>query len=401
MPEYGRNAPATGRRETSRPVITEPGVSVFGSRSVRGRAGRCAVICLLGCGATPAPPPKEFLLPQLSTPVVSRWSEDSTWTILPLATHGAGSGPLGFSAIVGLAVRHDGALAVADHANCSVTIITRPEGRFADRFGTCGDGPAEFRQIGGIAFLGDSLLVYDRSSNAITVLGSSGQEVARVRLALPSGTWIGGMRVAGDSTLLLLLERLRLPGLPDSAFHLVAVASLVSGKLTESMIGEPKAGEDAQNYLRRKPACVRDDGTGPVVVAMNDWSFEGVGMSIPGREETFHFVTPHVRVVPGVMPGGERYAGNRAEVGCGSSGAVFKLVRLARRAGGGMPAIDETLLEMRQYDGSLLLRKSLPGDTALLHGSLGAMHGDTLFVFSNHLRDFPVIGEYVVRPRGL
>lgn len=368
-----------------------------------------AVLAVLAACALEDTPADDVLLPELSDPVVDAWEEDSTWVIAQLRMFGDADGPLGFGLIVDAALRSDGVLAVADRQNCSVIMIHRPDYRLAGRYGTCGTGPGEFQQLMAITFLGDSLIAYDRGSNALVILDPAGAELSRVRLSLPLGVGIQDLHVVDDSTMVVSLESVMLAAdtVPGRELSLVSTLDLRSGALRNSLIFEvPKGIVGGRDIVRRKAACVRDIEKRPHVIAMNDWSFEGVAFELYGKRERFHFVTD-LPLSPQLTSDGTWTPGGvLASVACAASGAVFKVSKI-RLESDRAPVtgraetslVRETFLEVRGYDGSLLLRKSIRDDTAFLHGLFGAGRGDTIFIVANTLRDYPMVGEFTMLPR--
>ncbi len=342
-----------------------------------------------GCGDTV--PATDLLLPSPVLPAPERWEEDADWTIEPLAQHGSEQGPLALGMVTGVALRHDGVLAVADGQSCSVTLIGRLVSSFIDRFGRCGDGPGEFRQLGPIAFNGDSLLVFDRGVSTVVVLDFEGIERRRVRAELPPGAFIGAMHSLDDSTMMVGLERI---GPREGRMALVGILDLRSGSILEFPVSDvPRAVSGSPNRIRRKPVCVYRGGDVPLLLVMNDWAFEGLALEVPTEEIVFHFLTlAPIRLH--TTGRGEPVPFLLAGVGCGASGALFKTTQVASSP----PNVRTTFVEFRGYDGGVKSRHTVIDANSLLHGRLMAMRGDTLFALSN-APGYPVIGEFLLRPR--
>jgi hypothetical protein len=353
----------------------------------------------LGCRENTPPPDPELLFSNLDQPAVTEWSEHGTARPASLAAYGEGEGLLAFGHIIGVAVRHDGVLAIADLQDCSITLLRRPGGQFLERFGRCGSGPAEFQQLFAIAFHGDSLLAYDRGTNLISVLDATGNELGRVRLELPPTSGINKIAALDDTTIVAALERARTPDMAgESTLDLVGLISLRSGRLRDSFAAEvPKAFEGSQNVIRRADACLHRGSRQPLVVVLNNWSFEGVGFELPRKREAFHFLT-NVPIEPGLARAGYWTPGAHLPgVECGASGALFKMSRRGPPEPGRRPAVAETYLQFRSYDGRLRFATSVTEAGSPLHGRFGAMRGDTLFVFGVDAAGHPAVTEYVFR----
>ncbi len=56
------------------------------------------------------------------------------------------------------------------------------------------------------------------------------------------------------------------------------------------------------------------------------------------------------------------------------------------------------ILEARGYDGTRLMRQFVEDRNSLLRATPRAFRGDTLFVVSERIRPYPIVGEIVFRP---
>lgn len=340
----------------------------------------------------------DLLLPGLSDPVVNEWTEDSTWVILPVRTYGAVDGPLAFGSVVGAAFLADGVLAVADRQSCAVLLIRRSTSRLMDRLGRCGSGPGEFQQIASMTTFEDTLILYDQGSNALVVVDRDGHEVRRVGVSVSSRDGLEEMDAADESTLVVTW-----PGVWTSVdasrrqLGMVGLLDSRTGAIRDTLIYEvPRGVLDGGRYIRHKAACAADIQGRSHVLAMNDWSFEGVAIDLDSRTERFHFVTD-AELEPRAIESGMWIPGGIvADVTCAGSGALFKLSRTPNAT----PAvIAETYLEMRSYDGSVLLRRTVRSDSSLLHGRFMDSRGDTILVVSHTRREYPVVAEFVLVER--
>ncbi len=79
----------------------------------------------------------------------------------------SGSGPSLFLHVSGVIRLHDGRIVVADGATSELRIFD-PRGRHSETFGRDGAGPGEFRRLGWVGRVGDTLLIYDDGLRRIT-----------------------------------------------------------------------------------------------------------------------------------------------------------------------------------------------------------------------------------------
>lgn len=358
-----------------------------------------AVVGLAGCQDSPGYD-RRALLPGFSSPSVESWSRGlhSAWEFVPVRTYGAMEGPLAFGLVIAVAAGEDGVLAVADMMSCSITLVERPEGRFIRSIGRCGEGPAEFRQIRAMAFHGDSLLVYDQGRASIAILDSTGTEIGRTRAPGSGTSAIAAMDLLDDSTMLVSLERLNgEQSAASDVLELVGLLDIPTGEIREWVAADaPLSTVGPQRTIRRMTACLHRDRSTPLVALANSWSFEGIGIALPGRTEVFHFLS-EVGMVPQQRDDGSWAPGNWwTGVWCGESGALFRMTKLGASVPRQASHPEETFFEMRSYDGSLLFRTSVTDSTSPLHSLVGAMLGDTLFVARGAPEGYPIITEFLL-----
>ena len=325
---------------------------------------------------------------------------DSAWTLRLLREYGSLDGPVMFVIPWAVTVLTDGSLVVADLADCEISVIERPGGRLRTRIGRCGDGPGEFRIVRTVASAGDSVFVYDQGRSAVVVMAEDpeyGRWVQARRITLDE---LGGPRslshlgVIDDSTLVAVTEY---PG-----HAAVILIDRVTGDFRESLVEVPEIATRSNRTIRHLAACVAppEAASAPMVVAINEWAFEGVGVIAGTGAEQFHFATDYgVRAQQG-RDGHWQSGWMRAEVSCGASGALFQMQAdpppgpvetdgpILFLSGG------DIVIEARAYDGTVLMR----GASEIGGVLLGAV-GDTIFVDGTGPGGYPVIREYVLEPR--
>ncbi len=171
--------------------------------AARARGGVLALLCLgwwvQGCiGGEPSPYYDDLGL-ELQT--------DRT-AVVPLGrtmrlarTVGTVEGPLSFGSIAGLGVSEDGRLAIADRYSCEVIVVSVEALEVIGRFGGCGDGPNEFRNISSLSFQGPLLWVYDAARLRLVALdrvGTLRHDVSVARLSTfpcrPGPDWLAAPR---------------------------------------------------------------------------------------------------------------------------------------------------------------------------------------------------------------
>ena len=354
----------------------------------RCRAWLLTCLALATCADAPANPD---LFAGLSRVRMESPSADSSLVPVLIREYGSLSGEDAFGLPWAVTVRDDGSLVVSDITTpCALTVIDRPSGVVREKLGKCGEGPGEFEMIMAVATDADSLFVYDQGSGYIVVLDPEGLEARRF---LPAG--VGGPRTLDDVSVL------------DDSTLIVARAQVGratvesidrgTGKLRKVWFETAEKAEVAET-IRHLSACVRRDAGPATIVAVNEWAFEGVGVSADTGEEQLHFHTSFADLRDDGLD-----RPNSAGVRCGASVALFHgttpgptertATAVTFRAG-------VVLLEARDYDGTLRMRTVVEDRETLLRGGPGAMRGDTVFLMNSSARAYPVVAEFVLQPRG-
>jgi hypothetical protein len=89
-----------------------------------------------------------------------------------------------FGRISGVTVDSRGQIHVADSQALEIRVFSR-EGEFLRRVGRDGEGPGEFRHIGGLALAPDGVAALDGILGRVTVFGSTGEVIQTFRLRRP------------------------------------------------------------------------------------------------------------------------------------------------------------------------------------------------------------------------
>jgi hypothetical protein len=169
---------------------------------------------------------------RVNNPAEGLWTPESAWRLVPETVIGEldGEDPYIFAAISGLAVNAIGQIFALDRETNELRIFN-PTGEHIRTTGRKGEGPGEYSNANGLAWLSDdTIVVVDQPGNRYSVLSSSGDFVRSVPRNLGFYGWVysGGIQ---DSELYessyvgqdedfhpaLLGTRLRRPDLPGLA----------------------------------------------------------------------------------------------------------------------------------------------------------------------------------------
>jgi hypothetical protein len=307
-------------------------------------------------------------------------------------------GPLAFGRIGPLAAQ-DTLLAIADGMACQAVIYHTGEGRFVSRWGGCGGGPGEFREITAMAWRADSLFAADKRGNVISVLGPTGSEIRRIRPDVGAFVLrIGHVGFADDTTLILgiaLPPSVMVRGETRQGVHaFIALVDVRTGELRARLFEDP----DRESVDNRVPAVrdikmctARGHGRGTIAV-LSPWRFHGTILRVLGTDRSS---VEFDRDVRGFRPrqgkSGEWHRVGYPSIGCGDEVVMFKWVRPRTRSSpptGGY-------LELRDYNGRLLMQQALtPADSAQF-GSIGTAFGNRFYLIINTLFEVPVVLEYL------
>jgi hypothetical protein len=319
--------------------------------------------------------------------------------LTPVRSIGTADGPLAFGIIGPVAAQRD-LLAVADLTSCEIVLYDLRRGTFVRRLGGCGRGPGEFSQIDAMAWRGDSLLVVNRPNTEIVVMRLDGVESRRVRADVgPFVLFVHRLDVLDDTTLMLSLARFpstNVRGVRDADVHsLMALVDARTGRRRQYFLEDqdPRSVTNRAPMARMSVACTPAGGKRPVLAVLSPWTFRGHIVGLPGTNlPMVEFSSQVEGYGPQERASGQWVPTGFRDVACGDQAVMFKWIKReeddqGNRWGWGY-------LELRDYQGTLLLRKNLARADSALFGRVGAAYGDRFYLYSNTIFAYPVILEY-------
>jgi hypothetical protein len=243
---------------------------------------------------------------------------------------------------------------------------------------------------------GDSLVIFDGQAGAFLIWDMEGNEGRRIPLAaLPGAESMRDLAILDDSTLVVAKE-LHATRYTDE-HNLVSIVDLQTGLLrSEAVRDVPVARESRMPQTRPVYLCAHNGGTGStaIVVVSNVWQPETVTFSQFPTEVAAHVVTS-VEWLPlhydHRMPGEAGQPLVEMSLACGDAGfaQMHRVFDYAQRP----PALQEGMLEVRDYAGNILYRR-LASSTldSIFFGTPRAAYGDLYYFVDNRTRtDYPVI----------
>ena len=184
-----------------------------GVRDLRGFVSLVGAVALAAC-AGEAPTEARVIYRDsagvsLVESLTPRHGKDFVWRIaeapaLDLATSGVGA-PHEFHDVADATWLSNGSIAVADGGSNQVRVFSR-SGAFLYSAGKEGDGPGDYRRLVSVEEIaGDSLVVFDRSPERLTILDSKGRVGRIVSLRREEPSWINRLYAKGTGHFLALL----------------------------------------------------------------------------------------------------------------------------------------------------------------------------------------------------
>lgn len=179
-----------------------------------------------------------------------------------------------------IAISETGLVAVAEQPECRVTVLDLRTHGVVYRFGSCGEGPEEYRAIAEVAFFDDSLLMYDAGRRDLSIISPTGSLLRRfVPLAMvqDSVTSVTSLFTLGDSLIGFAHERPR--SLPSVATFIHRANGALAGR-----IGNAQAAHrgDRDILVFSPLLCVTRAKNGTQVVASNPYQPEVVAYGTDG-----------------------------------------------------------------------------------------------------------------------
>ncbi|MFQ5705600.1 MAG: YncE family protein [Gemmatimonadales bacterium] len=320
------------------------------------------------------------------------------------ASVGAEEGPLAFGQIGPLAA-NDSLLAIADRQACDITFYDTRKELFVNRVGGCGNGPAEFDRVGGMVWHGDSLFVLEFTRRQIVVIDVAGEELRRMRVDTgPYALMMQHIAFVNDTSLLIslgLMSSVRVSAdMGDTAHLFLALVDARTGKLRRRFYKDPDpiSLRNQASYLRLLVACAPGGARRGTIATLSGWAFRGEIFDVADIHHSVRYTTPikghkPVKVAPGAW-----FQFGYPSIGCGRDVVLIKWIEperseTSRRGVGGH-------LEVRDYDGKLLMQRNLTRADSAMFGSTRAAIGNRFFFVLNGMLGFPVVSEYRLERNG-
>ncbi|MHB1170180.1 MAG: hypothetical protein ACYC28_12950 [Longimicrobiales bacterium] len=317
---------------------------------------------------------------------------------------GSIDGDLAFGRIVSAALLPDGTIVVADDQQCAVGVI-RQRSEVEWR-GGCGSGPGEYRSIGPITMMGDTIVVMDHQLQRLTFVSASTGEGRTLDLD-PGGAgaamiWQIGM--LNDTTVLASIAPMapdawQSNDMPADGRYLLALFDVRTGLVRGQLLPDPPlAMAETPRLIRALPMC--HNPFSGLTAVLNDWTFQGVVLDAESDSVVVNFHSPVSWYHPYRDKNGALIPpGARIGIACGDSVFLFKANQLQRDADGPARSV-ATYLEARSPDGARLLHQQVDDDRSPLLGSLLAGQGHTFVFYRSGADGVPRlwIYELVARP---
>lgn len=292
-----------------------------------------------------------------------------------------------------LAISQSGLVAVAEYADCRVSVLDIVTHQLVYRSGSCGGGPSEFRGIGDVAFSGDSLYVYDVGRRDFSVLSPTGEIVRRfVAMAMvkDSVTEITSLSGVGDTLLGVGNSR---PGRDPSAGALLRASD---GSLVRKLGNSQRAvrdGRDIISFLTLMCSVNRPEGT--LIFAVNPFRSETVAYTTSG--EVAWRATPRIDWLSPVIHEQRTWPSAVVRPPICNDQAVMLRTMDARPWAPRGSSVGYGVIEVRAHDGRLLL--SRPVDSTQSELFARAAGWKNYWVFNDPWSASPQLRVFRLRER--
>ncbi len=349
-------------------------------------------LAALGCSGEP-PVAVDRLFGQLdSKPRIWQPAErDGHFELVLESSLGEPEGPFAFSRVGAIAARTDGLIAIVDELECQIVLAKYTTGGLIRRMGGCGGGPGEFRRPNGLAFIGDSLFIWDEGLRSVIVMTFDGEETRRFAPgALMEMPLVLRMGASSDTTLVFDIG-LAPPAVVDVAASddlLLAVIDSRSGKLLRRALADPMiSATNPLNRIRDAPVCAQSQAGG-FIAAFNRWAFEGITLDATASSVRGHFLTDLPAMTPATRDG-KRYPTLATSIACAGVGVMYQAVRTERRESVWYGV--DGYLEVRDVAGIPLLRRRFGEQDSTLIGRALAGSGDRFFLQASRRYEYPAV----------
>lgn len=142
-------------------------------------------------------------IPQVVSGTRGVWARGESWEVPADSAVGIGladgAAEYVLGEVSGVVVGEEGRIYVADTQAKEVRVFDRT-GRFLTRFGRDGEGPGEFRNIGGLTLAPDGIAALDGGLGRVTVFGEDGVVVRTIRIDRPYMIFEHGAAMAVDDS---------------------------------------------------------------------------------------------------------------------------------------------------------------------------------------------------------
>lgn len=330
---------------------------------------------------------------------------DSALQIRLLRLIGSDQGPNSFGAIGRGAVSQRGIIAITDIESCEVVFIAEASGAAVGRIGRCGVGPGEFRSLTSLQFVADTLVAWDAFQKQLIFILPPNRELYRIRVQRSGNTRnpINEVYVVDDSTLVATYAVFPRFGRDTSSPRMfLGVLDRRSGTtLSESLLPPYVGDANSSPVVNNVASCVHLGSKPPVIVAMNQWSFQAVILSLPdlGVERSIRSDVPFVRPMPDPRVSSGRRPSSASFGAACTTDWVF-LWHLGRSRGRDSVPLPYARHEIRDYDGRLYYASNTSVMDGLRLERVLAATPRKVWVRVKSARGYPLIAEFVVERSG-
>jgi hypothetical protein len=292
-----------------------------------------------------------------------------------------------------LTISRSGRIAVAEYADCRVTVLDVVSQQMVYRFGGCGGGPTEFRGVGDIAFVGDSLYVFDLGRRDLSVLSPTGELIRRfvaMAMVTDSVTGINFMSAVQDTLLSIANNR---PGRDPSAGALLRAND---GSLVRKFGNAQQAVRADGEIIAFLPQmCTVNRPEGALIIAANPYKSETTAYTTGGN--VAWRATPRIDWLSPVPHDGKTWPSAivRPPI-CNDQGVMLRTVNLVAWAPRDS-SFRSGAIEIRTFEGRLIFASLIDSTQAELF-SKGASWKD-LWIFNDPSSALPQLRVFRLRQR--
>lgn len=352
----------------------------------------------------------------LPAPAEVEYSPSGTLSFGQPRRYGTADG-LGYLGRIAGVAANSRVVVVADAFSCNLVVFSRETQAPLHRFGRCGNGPGEFKDLSSLQLRGDSIVVSDLRGTRTRIVSLTGDELRRFELdtlAVPTGFGVRQTILVSDSLAVFnTVVGRRDPSLrpgdePEGGSAHVHLVSLRSSRPTVHALYEGDEVGRLKSSLVSPALCVTP-GSSIVpahVVALNAWIPQVVTMPItePDRPQlNLLFRGVPQRPIESPQDPTRRIKGaGHADAACGDSIALvawrtWRDPAAAWDRRNPTAPDDSYLIAIKPGTGEYLTAR-LPADPTHLLGEIAAGHGNAFFFVHNFRYEFPLVVEADLQP---